>query len=60
MWSLLLKFIWGQDSGNILRQGYHMLPWQPQFRRRVYSNFDFFNIFSLINEIFKTRANYLS
>ena len=26
-------------------QGYHMLPWQPHFRRHVYSNFDFLNIF---------------
>ena len=47
MWPLLLKFIGEQDSGKILRQGYHMLPGQPHFRRRVYSNFDFFNIFSI-------------
>ena len=26
MWPLLLKFIGEQDSGKILRQGYHMLP----------------------------------
>ena len=45
MWPLLLKFIGEQDSGKILRQGYHMLPWQPHFRRQVYSNFDFLNIF---------------
>ena len=45
MWPLLPKFIEEQDSGKILRQGYHMLPWQPHFRRYVYSNFDFFNIF---------------
>ena len=52
-------FIGEQDSGKILRQGYHMLPWQSRFRRHVYSDFDFFNIFSpLINEIFKTIANY--
>ena len=25
MWPLLLKFIGEQDSGKILRQGYHML-----------------------------------
>ena len=45
MWPLLLKFIGEQDSGKILRQGYHMLPWQPHFRCHVYSNFDFLNIF---------------
>ena len=38
-------FIGEQDSGKILRQGYNMLPWQPHFRRHVYSNFDFLNIF---------------
>ena len=37
MWPLLLKFIGEQDSGKILRQGYHMLPWQPHFRCHVYS-----------------------
>ena len=59
MWPLLLKFIGEQDSGKFLRQWHHILPWQPRFWHRVYSNFDFFNIFSpLINEIFKTRANY--
>ena len=45
MWQLLLKFIGEQNFGNILRQGYHMLPWQPHFRRHVYSNFDFLNSF---------------
>ena len=45
MWPLLLNFIGEQDSGKILCQGYYMLPWQPHFRRHVYSNFDFFNIF---------------
>ena len=45
MWSLLLKCIGEQDSAKILRQGYHMLPWQPRFRHHVYSNFDFLNIF---------------
>ena len=45
MWPLLLKFIGEQDSGKILRQRHHMLPWQPHFRRHVYSNFDFLNIF---------------
>ena len=45
MWPLLLKFIGEQDSGKILRQGYHMLPWQPRFWRHLYSNFDFLNIF---------------
>ena len=61
MWPLLLKFIGEQDSGKILRQGYHMLPWQPHSRKYVYSNFDFLNIFCpLINEIFKTMVNYLS
>ena len=46
MWPLSLKFIIGeQDSGKILREGYHMLPWQPRFLRHVYSNFDFLNIF---------------
>ena len=45
MWPLLLKFIGKQDSGKYLRQRYHMLPWQPRFRRHVYSNFDFLNIF---------------
>ena len=41
----LLKFIGEQDSGKTLRQGYHMLPWQPHFQRHAYSNFDFLNIF---------------
>ena len=45
IWPLLLKFIGEQDSGNILRQWYHMLPWQPHFWPHVYSNFGFFNIF---------------
>ena len=45
MWPLLLKFIGEQDSGKILRQGYHILPLQPRFRHYVYSNFDFLNIF---------------
>ena len=54
----LLKLIGEQDSGKMLRQGYHMLPWQPRFRRHVYSNFDFLILFLLINEIFKIRANY--
>ena len=45
MWPLLLKFTGEQDSGKILHQGYHMLPWQPRFRHHVYSNFDFLNIF---------------
>ena len=58
MWPLLQIFIGEQDSGKILRQGYPMFPWQPRFRHHVYSNFDILNIFSLINEISKTRANY--
>ena len=60
MWPPLLKFIEEQDSEKILRQGYHMLPWQPRFQRHVYSNLDFFDIFLhfKINEILKTRANY--
>ena len=33
MWDLLLKFIGEQDSGKILGQGYHWLPWPPRFRR---------------------------
>ena len=45
MWPLLLEFIGEQDSAKILRQEYHMLPWQQHFRRHVYSNFDFLNIF---------------
>ena len=45
MWPLLLKIIREQVFGKMLRQGYHMLPWQPRFRRQVYSNFDFLNIF---------------
>ena len=45
MWPLLIEFIGKQESGKNLRQGHHMLPWQPHFRRHVYSNFDFFNIF---------------
>ena len=45
MWPPLLKFVGEQDSGKILRQGCHMLPWQKHFRRQVYSDFDFFNIF---------------
>ena len=43
--ALLLKCIGEQDSGKYLRQGYHMLPWQPRLLRHIYSNFDFFNIF---------------
>ena len=39
------QIIGEQDSAKILRQGYHMLPWQPRFRHHAYSNFDFFNIF---------------
>ena len=45
MWPLSLKFIEEQDFRTILRQGYHMLPWQPRFRHHVYSNFDFLKIF---------------
>ena len=45
------KFIGEQDSGKILRQVYHMLPWQPHFRRHVYSTFDFYNIF--LNQLTK-------
>ena len=45
MWPPLLNFIGEQDSGKILRQGYHILPWQPYFWRHVYSNFNFLNIF---------------
>ena len=37
MGPLLPKFIGEQDSGKILRQEYHMLPWQPHFRRHVSS-----------------------
>ena len=45
MWPLLRKFIGEQDSGKAFCQGYHMLQWQPYFRRHVYSNVDFLNIF---------------
>ena len=45
MWPLLLQFIGKQDSGKNWRQGYHMLLWQPCFRRHVYSNCDFLIIF---------------
>ena len=54
--AILLKFSGEQDSRKILREGYHMLPWQPRFRQHVYSNFDFLNIFlHLLTKYLKQR-----
>ena len=33
------------------------MSWQPDFRRQVLSSFDFFDIFLLINDFFKTTVN---
>ena len=53
MLPLLLEFIGKKDSGKCFCQGYHMLPWQPDFRRHVQSNFDILTFSLLIKDFFK-------
>ena len=58
MWPLVLKFIGKQDSGEKCVKGitcYHCIPIIVTIQI-----FTFFIFFPLINEIFKTRANYKS
>ena len=54
MLPLLLKCIGTeQDSRKFFCQGYHLLPWQPDFRRHIQSNFDF-NIASFNQRFIQT------
>ena len=40
-----LKLIEEQDSGKILHQGYHLLPWQPHFQCHITQILTLLNIF---------------